>query len=153
MPIWKISHSSTVFTDPSEKASLAREITDWYVNTAKLPDYYVNVTFYKLPVEDFYTAGTSNADKVLIEIIHIARHQDPNNKARSKGMMDTFDGILRPYTLDRGLKLEYNIIDAPAWLWRINGIDPPESFGEGEEEKAEISRKRLAELELGVGGK
>jgi phenylpyruvate tautomerase PptA (4-oxalocrotonate tautomerase family) len=145
MPIWKITHPSNIFTSKSEKAALARQITDWYVGVG-LPDYYVNVTFYKLSDEDFFSAGTSTSEKVLIEIIHIARHQDPTKTERVMAMKDSFDRLLKPYTLDNGLELEFNIIEAPAWLWRINGIDPPEAFGPEDKEQAETNRKRLDEL-------
>jgi phenylpyruvate tautomerase PptA (4-oxalocrotonate tautomerase family) len=144
MPIWTVKHPTNVFTDKTEKQDLARKITDWYVSRG-LPDYYVNVTFWKISNEDFYAAGQSASDKVLVEIMHIARHMDPEHKERAMGMKDDFDKLLRPYTLDRGLELEFNVTEAPAWLWRINGIDPPEAFGDGEKEQKEINKKRLEE--------
>lgn len=53
MPIWHVLHPSTVYTDPAEKAALAKAITGLYTD-AGLPAFYVNVFFHKFEVGDMY---------------------------------------------------------------------------------------------------
>ncbi|KAF5123402.1 hypothetical protein E5D57_011315 [Metarhizium anisopliae] len=48
-----------------------------------------------------------------------------------------------PFTIDKGIHLEYAVLEGPAALWRIDGIDPPEAFGPDEQEQAEANRKIL----------
>lgn len=61
-------------------------------------------------------------------------------------MKNRMDKILKPYTIDRGIHLEYAIAEGAAELWRINGIDPPESFGPDEQEQAAHNKKLLDEM-------
>ncbi|PPJ56284.1 hypothetical protein CBER1_00741 [Cercospora berteroae] len=145
MPIWKIFHSPGIFEDATERHELAKSITDYYV-VVGLPAYYVNVQFWPLPADRYFTGANPVSKTVFVEIIHIARRLDPTNKQMRTRMKNRMDKILKPYTIDRGIHLEYAIAEGAAELWRINGIDPPESFGPDEKEQAAHNKKLLDEL-------
>jgi hypothetical protein len=93
--------------------------------------------------ENFFTGGMERSKTVGIEIDHVARHLDPRDKNTSMAIKDSIYAIMRPYNIDRGFHLEYAILEGPAALWRINGIDPPESFGPDEQVEADKNRKIL----------
>ncbi|CZT17836.1 uncharacterized protein RCC_03672 [Ramularia collo-cygni] len=145
MPIWKFHHHPDIFTDNSERLAIARAATAFYVSHG-IPDYYVNIQFFPLTPNEFYTGGNPISTTVFVEITHVARHWDPTDNAAALRMKDSFDKILMPYTTDRGLHLEYCVHESPAALWRINGIDPPESFGPDDQEQAVKNRARLNQL-------
>jgi hypothetical protein len=145
MPLWKIYHGPDTFTDATERNELAKRITDFYV-ALQLPAYYVNGQYFALSADRFYTGGNPISKTVGVEILHIARSWDRKDQAYAKGLKDAFDGILRPYTIDKGLHLEYAIQESPVALWRINGIDPPESFPPEEHEQAARNKAKLDEL-------
>jgi hypothetical protein len=145
MPIWKIFHGPETFTDATERHELARRITDFYVSR-KLPAYYVNVQYFPLSPDRYYTGGNPISKTVFVEILHVARHWDRKDRAWATGLKDSIDGIVRPYTIDKGLHLEFAVQESPVELWRINGIDPPESFPPEEHEQAARNKAKLDEL-------
>lgn len=141
MPFWKVYHSADTLT-PEDKAALAKEITDWYCSSG-LPAFYVNILYLPLSTSNFYTSGKPESKKVTIEILHIARNWDAANTAMATRMKTCIDRILKPYTLDKGIHLEFAINDSSAALWRINGIDPPEGIPADQKELAETNKKLL----------
>jgi phenylpyruvate tautomerase PptA (4-oxalocrotonate tautomerase family) len=144
MPYWKVYHSVDTLT-PEDKSAIAHGVTQWYV-AAGLPAFYVNVFFLPLPPSNFYTSGKSESKKVSIEILHVARQWDPTNAAGAVRIKTGLDRILRPFTLDKGIDLEFCVAESPAALWRINGIDPPEGLGPDQQELAEANKKLLEEM-------
>ncbi|OKL62332.1 hypothetical protein UA08_02286 [Talaromyces atroroseus] len=141
MPFWKVYYSVDTLT-PEDKSAISQAVTKWYV-AGGLPDFYVNVFFLPLPPSNFYTGGKPEHKKVSIEILHIARQWDPTNAAAAVRIKSSFDQILKPFTLDRGVHLEFCVAESPAALWRINGIDPPEGLGPDQQELAEVNKKLL----------
>lgn len=142
MPLWKVFHGSQTLTSQADKEAIAMAATAFYV-TAGLPAFYVQVIFIPISDDNFFTGGQSKSKSVSIEISHIARHLDPTQKARNTRFKDAVDTIMRPYTIDKGFHLEYFVVEGPAYLWRINGIDPPEGFGPDEQDQAEKNRALL----------
>jgi hypothetical protein len=144
MPLWKVFHGSDTLKSQADKEAIAKGATQFYVKNG-LPAFYVNVIFIPVTPDNFFTGGVEKSKTVGIEIDHVARHWDPIDKATSGAVKDGIDAIMRPYTIDRGFHLEYAILEGPVGLWRINGIDPPESFGPDEQAEAERNRKILNE--------
>ncbi|KAJ5647839.1 Tautomerase [Penicillium lividum] len=143
MPLWKIYHGpGTLSTD--EKTIIAKGATSFYAQRG-FPSWYVNVLFFELNSTSFYTGGLPKSQTVGVEIIHIARHWDPTNKQAAVAIKNGVDAILGPFTTKKGLHLEFAVLEGPAELWRINGIDPPEAFGPDEQEQAEKNRQILFE--------
>jgi hypothetical protein len=145
MPVWKIYHGPDTFTDKAERHKLANEITDFYISRG-LPAYYVNVQYWPLSPDKYYTGGNPIAKTVFVEILHVARNWDRKDKQYPTLIKDAVDNILRSYTIDLGLHLEFAILESAAQLWRINGIDPPESFGPDQQEEAARSKQKLDAL-------
>lgn len=144
MPFWKISYGAGMFSD-AEKIAIAKGATDFYVSSG-LPAWYVSVVFQEFDAKNHFNGGASTSNHVVIEIVHIARRLDPNNKKLVRHVKDSFDKILAPYITGRGFHVEYAVLEGPAALWRINGIDPPEALGPDEAEQGERNRKLLQEL-------
>lgn len=144
MPVWKIYHSPNVFTD-QDKATIAKGATDFYVGV-DLPAFYVHVFFLPLEKEDNYTAGTQQDRFVFIELDHIARNVGPDwGKWRTDRLKNAVDSVMMPFTTHKGIHLEYCVLEGPAALWRIDGVDPPEAVGPDERAQAEENRRVLAE--------
>lgn len=61
MPVWHILHPDNVFTDPREKALLAKDITALYT-AAGLPPFYVNVFYQKFAPGDSWTDSRYQGD-------------------------------------------------------------------------------------------
>ncbi|EFY98152.1 hypothetical protein MHUMG1_04552 [Metarhizium humberi] len=141
MPLWKIYHSADAFTTQEEKDAVARGATEFYVSKG-LPSFYVHVIFFPIATENKFTGGTPQSRFVIIELAHIARNWDGDQK-RATVIKDSIDRVMRPFTIDKGIHLEYAVLEGPAALWRIDGIDPPEAFGPDEQEQAEANRKIL----------
>lgn len=141
MPLWKIYHSADAFTTQEEKDAVARGATEFYVSKG-LPSFYVHVIFFPIATENKFTGGTPQSRFVIIELAHIARNWDGDQK-RATVIKDSVDRVMRPFTIDKGIHLEYAVLEGPAALWRIDGIDPPEAFGPDEQEQAEANRKIL----------
>ena len=122
MPLWRIYHESSVFTD-AQKASLARTITKLYTD-AGLPPFYVNVIFIPVSASCIYTSGEPTTRFVRFLIEQIARTF--RSEAEKKYWLDVIDGALVPHLRDRGdLTWEYHIVETERQLWRINSIVPP----------------------------
>lgn len=124
MPFWKIYHSSNTLTQ-EDKSTLSASITQFYISVG-LPAFYVNVFFLPLTSDNFFVGGTPQSQKLSIEIVHVARQWDSTRTAGATNFKNKVDEILRPYTIDKGVQVEYCVVQGPPQLWRINGIDPPE---------------------------
>lgn len=142
MPLWKVYHGTEAFTKPADKFAVAKAITDLYTNRG-LPDFYVNILFIPFPTENLFNAAKPRSGHVMVEILHVARNMDPNDHELHTKFKNAVDRILGPYTLDRGLHLEYAVVDCPQYLARINGVDIPESFGPEQKDEADKARARL----------
>ncbi|EED14410.1 conserved hypothetical protein [Talaromyces stipitatus ATCC 10500] len=146
MPYWKIYHGLDTL-EPSDKTTLSKSITEYYTSLG-LPAFYVNIFYFPLPEQEFYVGGVPQGKKISIEITHIAKQIDPTIQKFSKYFKNSIDKILRPYTIDRGVQVEFCVVQVPPQLWRINGIDPPEGLDQsvdGAVEVAEKNRELLAE--------
>jgi phenylpyruvate tautomerase PptA (4-oxalocrotonate tautomerase family) len=143
MPFWKIYHSPNTLTQ-EDKSTLSASITEYYVSVG-LPAYYVNIFYLPLPSSDFYVGGKPESKKLSIEILHIARQWDSTEPARATYFKNSINNILKPYTTDKGVQLEFCVVQGPPQLWRINGIDPPEGLGQKQEEEIEKNRELLEE--------
>jgi len=141
MPYWKIYHGVDAFTT-EEKDAIAKSVTNYYVSVG-LPDFYVNIFFIAVPTSNFYVAGQTESKKVSVEMLHIARQWDRNDYSRATRFKNRISDILAPFTTDKGLQLEFCVVEGPAQLWRINGIDPPEGLGPDQQELAETNKKLL----------
>jgi hypothetical protein len=145
MPFWKIYHSLNTLTQ-QDKATLSASITEYYTSIG-LPAFYVNIFYLPLSSADFFVGGKPIFKKLSIEILHIARQWQSTEHARTTRFKDSITEILRPYTTDKGVQVEFCVLQGPPQLWRINGIDPPENNEDGEE----VERNR-ALLEESVKG-
>lgn len=141
MPFWKIYHSPNTLTQ-EDKSTLSASITQYYVSIG-LPAFYVNVFYLPLGSDDFFVGGNPQSKKVSIEILHIARQWEAAETARSARFKNSVNEILRPYTANKGMQVEFCVVQGPPQLWMINGIDPPE--GNGDEVLGERNRKALEE--------
>ena len=72
MPSWRIYAHPDTFT-PTQRATLAKDITDFYVNQINLPAFYVNVLFIPLEQNNFFIGGEPRKNFVRIAAEHIAR--------------------------------------------------------------------------------
>jgi phenylpyruvate tautomerase PptA (4-oxalocrotonate tautomerase family) len=128
MPLWHIYHPAEVYSE-QDKQDFAADITKYYAGFG-LPQFYVVVQFHELPRSDFFVGGEPAADTVRIVISHLARHiDDPQRRTR---MTELVNGIMVPYTRDRGLHWEFHIDESPRDLWMIEGLRPPESGSDAE---------------------
>ncbi|KAJ2980080.1 hypothetical protein NQ176_g2860 [Zarea fungicola] len=143
MPLWKVYHSEDALTDKADKAAIAKGAVEIYRHFG-LPDFYVHVIFETVSQEDNYTSGGRHSTFVIMELVHIARNYK-GDTARAKLFKDKVDQLMMPFTTDKGIHLEYAVVEGPAAMWRIDGVDPPEAFGPEEQEQAEINRKILAD--------
>ncbi|KAG0647497.1 hypothetical protein D0Z07_6740 [Hyphodiscus hymeniophilus] len=123
MPLWRIYHEETVFTD-AQKSSLAKTITKLY-NDIGLPPFYTNVIFIPVSASSIYTGGEPATKFVRFVIEQIARTF--KNDAVKKTWLDRIDVALAPHVKDRGdLTWEYHMVETERPLWRVDGIVPPE---------------------------
>lgn len=143
MPLWKIYHTPDAFIKQEEKDAVAQGATEFYTK-AGLPGFYVHVLFFPVQLNDNFTAGRNRSKFVILEIGHIARNWNGDKKF-ALYVKKNVDRVMMPYTTDRGIHLEYAVLEGPAAMWRIDGIDPPEAFSAEEKEQAEINRKILQE--------
>ncbi|OAA74905.1 Tautomerase [Akanthomyces lecanii RCEF 1005] len=142
MPFWNIYHSTGVFTD-QDKAAIARGATEFY-SRAGLPAFYVHTLFTSMERENSFTGGKLHSTPfVLIEVAHVARNWD-GKKEHAEHIKKGIDRVMMPFTTDKGIHLEYAVLEGPAALWRIDGVDPPEAFGPDDKDQAEVNRKILA---------
>lgn len=142
MPIWKVFHSTDSLQTEEEKEAIAQGATDFYTKIG-LPAFYVHVLFFPFEKENKYTGGKKQSRFVLVEIDHIARHLEPGNRKQAIRVKEAVDKVMMPLTTEKGIHLEYCILEGPVDLWRIDGIDPPEAFGPDEQDEAEKSRQFL----------
>ncbi|EJP70614.1 BOUP1-like protein [Beauveria bassiana ARSEF 2860] len=144
MPLWKINHSVGIFTNQADKDAIAKKATEWYQSVG-LPAFYVHTLFVPFERENGFTGGKPHAAPyVLLEVAHIARNWEGNKKA-AEAIKRGIDGVMKPFTTDKGIHLEYAVLEGPAALWRIDGVDPPEAFGPDQQEQAAKNRKILAD--------
>ncbi|CRG89721.1 hypothetical protein PISL3812_06760 [Talaromyces islandicus] len=142
MPVWKVFHSSDTLQKEEEKQAIAQGATDFYTKYG-LPAFYVHVMFFPFEGENKYTGGKKQSRFVVVEINHIARHLEPGNRKQAITIKEGIDKVMKPLTTEKGIHLEYCVIEGLTELWRINGVDPPEAFGPDEQEEAEKSRQFL----------
>ena len=122
MPLWRIYHESSVFTD-AQKASLAKTITKLYYDIG-LPAFYTNVIFIPVSASSIYVGGVPATKFVRFVIEQIARSFKDNEV--KKKWQDIIDAALAPHLKDRGdLTWEYHIVETERQLWRVNSIVPP----------------------------
>ncbi|MBW0576075.1 hypothetical protein O181_115790 [Austropuccinia psidii MF-1] len=143
MPLWKVFHSSDTLQNEEDRQAIAQGATDYYTKRG-LPAFYVHVLFFPFEKENKYTGGKKQSRFVLMEIDHIARHLEPGNRQQSTRIKEGIDKVMMPFTKEKGIRLEYCILEGPTSLWRIDGIDPPEAFGPDEQDEAEKSRQLIA---------
>jgi len=122
MPLWRIYHEESVFTD-AQKSSLANAITKLYTDI-KMPPFYVNVLFIPLPASSVYVGGRPNKKFVRFTIEQIARSF--KNDEVKLIWMEKIDKALAPHLKERGdLSWEYHIVETERMLWKIDSIIPP----------------------------
>jgi hypothetical protein len=122
MPLWRIYHEASVFTD-AQKSALASAITKLYTDI-KMPAFYVNVVFIPLPASSIYVGGSPTKKFVRFTIEQIARSF--KNDEVKHIWMKKIDEALKPHVKDRGdLSWEYHIVETERMLWKIDGIVPP----------------------------
>ncbi|CAD6896936.1 unnamed protein product [Tilletia laevis] len=122
MPLHRIFHPNSVFTDPAEKKALSQAITDLYSgpkSRVNLPAFYVIVVFHALePGGDFFVGGDGERAKdfVRFAVDHIAVPL-PSKEALEAGKFDGFlnmyEAAIRPFIGDKGLHHEITIADSP----------------------------------------
>ncbi|MFJ4657130.1 tautomerase family protein [Nocardia sp. NPDC088792] len=128
MPLWHIYHPADTYT-AQDKQDLAGAITAYYARVG-LPEFYAVVLFHELPGDSFYVGGKPVTDAVRITVDHLARTlEDP---VMRKKMTEQLDALVKPYTHDRGLHLEFNVTEVPRDTWMIAGLFPPPIGGEVE---------------------
>jgi len=118
MPLWKIFHPPSTFTDPETKSSLSKTITKLY-SSSGLPAFYVVVLFIPVDPENMYVGGVSrpspNDDKtkpgpdsskpfIRVTIEHVARKM-PDHEAQ-KLFIWAVDRVLKPHIADKGYDWE-----------------------------------------------
>ncbi|MCJ1440782.1 MAG: hypothetical protein MMC23_001268 [Stictis urceolatum] len=131
MPLWRIWHPANVWSS-SDKEALSKAITKLYTDVA-LPAFYVVVIYSETPAADGVYVGGVKTDKfVRFSIDQIARDSTQFPMARQKAWLDKIEASIAPYVKERGLDWELHIDSTPRSLWRIQGIDPPESGSEAE---------------------
>lgn len=126
MPLWRIYHEESVFTD-AQKSSLANTITKLYTDI-HMPAFYVNVLFIPLPASSVYVGGKPqpqpNKKFVRFTIEQIARSF--KNDEVKLIWMEKIDKALAPHLKERGdLTWEYHIVETERMLWKIDSIIPP----------------------------
>lgn len=125
MPLWRIYHAESVFTD-AQKASLAASITKLYSpsSDAGLPRFYTNVVFIPLSAKSIFVGGEPAPKFVRFTIEQIARTFKTNDQ--KVAWLKRIDTALKPHLGDRGdLTWEYHIAETGRELWEVNGIVPP----------------------------
>jgi phenylpyruvate tautomerase PptA (4-oxalocrotonate tautomerase family) len=119
MPLWKVYHPESAFSDDDKKA-IAERITGIY---SDLPPFYVGVVFEAVPKTSFYIGGKPTDDFVRISVDHIARQiKDDELKQR---FLAAVGRLLAPYIVDRGLRWEMHVDETPFSLWTVAGLRPP----------------------------
>jgi phenylpyruvate tautomerase PptA (4-oxalocrotonate tautomerase family) len=122
MPLWRIYHESSVFTD-AQKVALAKSITKLY-NDIGLPAFYTNVIFVPVPAASIYVGGVPATKFVRFTIEQIAR-SFKNDEVKAI-WLNKIDAALAPHLKERGdLTWEYHIVETERQLWKVNGIVPP----------------------------
>ncbi|KAK0545936.1 hypothetical protein OC846_005470 [Tilletia horrida] len=132
MPLHRIFHPKSVFTDPAEKKALVDAITDIYSgpnSRAKLPRFYVVIVFHALePGTEFFIGGESADNFVRFAVDHIAVPLPPKEGLRQgkfDDFMERYEKAIQPFVKDKGLHHEVTIADSPRETWRIDGMVPP----------------------------
>ncbi|MGW4244450.1 tautomerase family protein [Nocardia sp. NPDC004722] len=136
MPLWQIYHPADTYTE-QDKQDFAADITEVYTRVG-LPAFYVVVQFHEMPAASVFVGGKPSGDTVRVVVKHIARHLDDGE--RRKRMTEHLDGVMRPYTHDRGLHMEFHIEDTPRDQWMIAGLWPPATGSDAEKEWAQANR-------------
>lgn len=80
MPLHRIYHPNTVFTEASEREAIANVIAGLY--TAALPKFFVNVVFVPLDPTYIYTGGKPQTSWVRITVEHLAAQIDDLESVR-----------------------------------------------------------------------
>jgi phenylpyruvate tautomerase PptA (4-oxalocrotonate tautomerase family) len=139
MPLWKIYHPETAFSD-ADKQAIAERLTGLYRD---LPPFYVGVIFEAVAPRNFYVGGKPADDFVRISVDHIAR-QIKDDETKQK-FLSGIGRLLAPYIADRGLRWELHIDETPFSLWMIQGHRPPApGTPESEKWRADNSPSALA---------
>jgi phenylpyruvate tautomerase PptA (4-oxalocrotonate tautomerase family) len=138
VPLWRIFHAPGAF-DAKQKAALANDVTQLYVNVVGLPAFYVNVLFSAVPEESFYIGGKTVTNFVRISIEQIARKIPPDEDSR-RSWLRRIDETLARHIEQRGFDWEYNILETSRDLWKVNGISPPPPDSDAEKKWAVENR-------------
>ncbi|KAL8291725.1 hypothetical protein RQP46_001983 [Phenoliferia psychrophenolica] len=121
MPLHLLYCSPTLYT-AEDKQNLSLAITKLY---AMLPDFYVVVNF--VPIEDQYVGGVKR-DNFLRTVVHHLAVTTPDTaegNVKKTAFMDHYSATLKPFTLDRGISWEAEVIQSDPVFWRMDGIQPP----------------------------
>lgn len=62
------------------------------------------------------------------------------NEERRERFLTLVDEALKPYIEDMGYDWEYNVVETPRELWKIQGLAPPATGSEGEAEWVKQNR-------------
>ncbi|GKZ24480.1 hypothetical protein AbraIFM66951_010704 [Aspergillus brasiliensis] len=126
MPRWTFELTPDALS-ATERATLARQITDTYVEIG-IPAFLVNVFFHELRPDCFYSGGQSPPPAIFFHIDHAAgRFSDHRlaSEERRLAFIARVNQIVRPILEPKNLKWEYNIYEHPRDNWRVNGMIPP----------------------------
>jgi phenylpyruvate tautomerase PptA (4-oxalocrotonate tautomerase family) len=129
MPLWQLLTPENAYT-PEEKADIATKITNIYSSDwsrenfgFELPKFYTSVVFHEVKADSFFVGGESRDNFVQIEVVHIARTNEQAAVLAGitveeilKRYFENVNSILKPYTLDRGLEVEFHV--ETAWSRR-----------------------------------
>jgi len=145
MPLWQLLTPENAYT-PEEKADMAEKITNIYSSDwsrenfgFELPKFYTSVVFHEVKADSFFVGGESRDNFVQVEVVHIARTNEQAAELAGitveeilKRYFENVNGILKPYTIDRGYEVEFHVETAPFETWQIDGMVPPEPYSEDE---------------------
>jgi len=123
MPLHRIYHPNTLFTDPAEREALANAITIPY---AGLPKFFVNVVFIPLEPSYLYTGGKPQTNWVRITVEHLAAQMAPEDMDKFHEFVTRYEAVLKPFIQDKGIEHELSFYSVPHEPWRMNGIRPPD---------------------------
>jgi phenylpyruvate tautomerase PptA (4-oxalocrotonate tautomerase family) len=153
MPLWQLLTPENAFTS-EEKADIASQITNIYSSDwsrenfgFELPKFYTSVVFHEVKADSFFVGGESRDNFIQIEVVHIARTNE--GAAELAGItveeilrryFENVNGILKPYTIDRGYEVEFHVETAPFETWQIDAMTPPEPWSEEERRWYEENR-------------
>ena len=136
MPLWNVYHPAGAYSD-EEKREFAKLATSIY-ESAGLPRFYVVTLFHEVGRGSFYVGGEPVDDVVRVAIDHIARHaEDP---ARQESVRSRVSSVIKSFATAKGLRWEFHVDNTPRDLWMINGLVPPPTGSNAEQQWAKENR-------------